>query len=534
MKALTLGSLFSGSGGFELAGSIFGIEPLWESEIEPLPIRVTERNFPECLKLGDISRIHGWAIPKVDIITGGSPCQDMSIAGKRDGLAGQRSVLFNEQIRIVKEMREDDRNSGRTGKDIRCRWMCWENVPGAFTSNQRRDFQSVLTEIVRIAEPEAPAVPIPEKGWSYAGCLMGEHGEWSVAYRTLDAKFWGVPQRRSRIYLVADFAGTTAPEILFERDGLSRHFAESRQAWENNHPHPAASVRTTSGCGGHDLGIRPIVLDNHPQDSRIGIREDGMSPTLTEKMGTGGNNVPMVMEPIPINDKATRHDGGGSTRNSDGAGNGLGIGQPGDPSPTLTAADRHGVAYCIQGSMIGRADKNGPQGSGINEDVSFTLNTVDRHGVAYALDRAAFNQGENALFGIAVEEELSPTIVAKGPNAVIQPTTVPEISGTLTAKMAKGTGGPAGDEMQNLVAEFPDYIVRRFTPLECGRLQGFPDWWTDSLGIEQPTFWEVARWLQNPASDSALYKMWGNGIALPCAMFVMAGIAKAAGGDESG
>ena len=343
------------------------------------------------------------------------------------------------------------------------------------------------------------------------------------------------------------------------------------------------------------------MLDNHPQDSRIGIREDGMSPTLTEKMGTGGNNVPMVMEPavafdcrnltpnveisatlqaksnggqslnyinpvfqpIPINDKATRHDGGGSTRNSDGAGNGLGIGQPGDPSPTLTAADRHGVAYCIQGSMIGRADKNGPQGSGINEDVSFTLNTVDRHGVAYALDRAAFNQGENALFGIAVEEELSPTIVAKGPNAVIQPTTVPEISGTLTAKMAKGTGGPAGDEMQNLVAEFPDYIVRRFTPLECGRLQGFPDWWTDSLGIEQPTFWEVARWLQifqtywevvsgkggakapktknqvikwlqNPASDSALYKMWGNGIALPCAMFVMAGIAKAAGGDESG
>ena len=285
------------------------------------------------------------------------------------------------------------------------------------------------------------------------------------------------------------------------------------------------ALERQAAAGGHDLGIRPIVLDNHPQDSRIGIREDGMSPTLTEKMGTGGNNVPMVMEPIPINDKATRHDGGGSTRNSDGAGNGLGIRQPGDPSPTLTAADRHGVAY--------------------------------------ALDRAAFNQGENALFGIAVEEELSPTIVAKGPNAVIQPTAVPEISGTLTAKMAKGTGGPAGDEMQNLVAEFPDYIVRRFTPLECGRLQGFPDWWTDSLGIEQPTFWEVARWLQifqtywevvsgkggakapktknqvikwlqNPASDSALYKMWGNGIALPCAMFVMAGIAKAAGGDESG
>ena len=156
MRELTLGSLFSGSGGFELAGSIFGIKPLWESEIEPFPMRVTERNFPDCLKLGDISQIHGWAIPKVDIITGGSPCQDMSIAGKRDGLGGERSCLFNEQIRIVKEMREDDRNAGRTGKQIRCRWMCWENVPGAFTSNQRRDFQAVLTEIIRIAEPKAP------------------------------------------------------------------------------------------------------------------------------------------------------------------------------------------------------------------------------------------------------------------------------------------------------------------------------------------------------------------------------------------
>lgn len=259
MNRLTLGSLFSGSGGFELAGSLFGIEPLWESEIEPLPIRVTERNFPNCLKLGNIAAIHGWSIPKVDIITGGSPCQDMSIAGKRDGLAGERSCLFNEQIRIVKEMREDDRTTGRTEADIRPRWMCWENVPGAFTSNQRQDFQAVLTEIIRIAEPKAPAVPIPPKGWPTAGCFMGEHGEWSVAYRVLDAKCWGVPQRRKRIYLVADFAGESAAEILLERNGLSGDFTESRQAWETNHPHPeiCSGEASRNVCGGGNRSEQP-------------------------------------------------------------------------------------------------------------------------------------------------------------------------------------------------------------------------------------------------------------------------------------
>lgn len=263
MSNLTLGSLFSGSGGFELAGSLFGIEPLWESEVEPLPIRVTERNFPNCLKLGNIITLHGWSIPKVNIISGGSPCQGMSIAGKREGLADDRSCLFNEQIRITKEMREDDRNAGRAGTDIRPRWMCWENVAGALTSNNRQDFQAVLTEIIRIADPEAPPVPIPPKGWPYAGCFMGEHGEWSVAYRTLDAQYWPcTPQRRLRIYLVADFAGASAPEILFERNGLSGDFAESRQAWETNHPHPEIRPGEASRIDGGGAARNSILATN--------------------------------------------------------------------------------------------------------------------------------------------------------------------------------------------------------------------------------------------------------------------------------
>ena len=171
--------------------------------------------------LGDITQIDGHKIPPVDVITGGSPCQDLSVAGARAGLAGERSGLFMEQIRIVKEMRDEDRRTGRSGWAIRPRFMVWENVPGAFSSNQGRDFQAVLTEIVKIADPNAPDVPVPDKGkWTKSGCLYDELGRWSVAWRIHDAQFWGVPQRRKRIAVVADFGGLAAPEVLFERKGL--------------------------------------------------------------------------------------------------------------------------------------------------------------------------------------------------------------------------------------------------------------------------------------------------------------------------
>lgn len=160
--------------------------------------------------LGDITLIRGDEIEPVDCIIGGSPCQDLSVAGKRAGLSGERSGLFMEQIRIVKEMRN------RYGK---LRYMVWENVPGAFSSNSGEDFRIVLEEIAKIAD-ESAVIPRPPKGkWSYAGCIMGDG--WSVAWRTHDAQFWGVPQRRRRIALVADFGGESAPEILFERDGMS-------------------------------------------------------------------------------------------------------------------------------------------------------------------------------------------------------------------------------------------------------------------------------------------------------------------------
>lgn len=177
---------------------------------------------------GDITKLHGYDLPVVDVITGGSPCQDLSVAGKREGLAGERSGLFMEQIRIVKEMREHDRATGRPDELVRPRFMVWENVPGAFSSNGGKDFQAVLTEIIRIAEPDAPNVPMPDKGkWPKSGCLYDEMEGWSVAWRVHDAQFWGVPQRRKRIALVADFGGMCAPEVLFERKGLSRYPAES-------------------------------------------------------------------------------------------------------------------------------------------------------------------------------------------------------------------------------------------------------------------------------------------------------------------
>ncbi len=569
MTEITIGSLFSGSGGFELAASICGIKPIWASEIEPLPILVTKKNFPEMKHLGDIGYVKGDKIDPVTIISGGSPCQDMSIAGQRAGLDGDRSGLFRQQIRIVKEMRNSDIKKGRTGKDIRPRFMVWENVPGAFSSNRGGDFRAVLQEIAGIAD-ETAAVPFPPKNkWAEAGCIMGD--TFSIAWRTLDAEYWGVPQRRKRIFLVADFGGNTAPKVLFKRQGLRRDFKESREAWQG--------ITRNSERSAHATGRNSVVLENHPQDSRVTFAKDNIVPTLTGQMGTGGgqhaihprpitlqirggcqgggkgplmqidksatlstHNTQTLFEPIPIADKATRYKGGGNDRNDDGSANGLGVGEPGDPANTLTASDRHAVACPVVAFEPGAAVRIG--GHIYQDGKAGTVRAEpgdNRQAVAYAIGR------DNS----SVTEETAQSLTASDVPGSVAHSVYPEKSGTLTVKMAKGTGGPAGDECQNLVAV--DYVIRRLTPLECCRLQGFPDDWTENIAMENPSaktirewmiiwaeWWrligradgiqlpkdakQTERWLADPVSDSALYKMWGNGIALPCAIFVFEGI----------
>ena len=595
---LTLGSLFDGSGGFPLAGLLCGITPVWASEIEPFPIRVTTKRLPFMKHYGDISQMDGGRIEPVDIITFGSPCTDMSIAGKRSGLDGQQSVLFYQAIRIIKAMR-----CATNGKYPR--YICWENVPGAFSSNKGEDFKAVLDAVIGVVEPNAQ-VPMPEKNlWPYADIYMGDG--WSLAYRTLDAQYWGVPQRRKRIFLVADFAADSAGQILFESEGLSGYSAESFRSWQRTAGSAAACAGAAGGiCLNDQGGIRmevshevagtlraethghaPCVVDaagfntehsaesrsigyeeersptiragkvpaavyeNHSQDTRYTGPLD-VAPTVSSNYGMGGNNQPFVVkdEDTPKTLKIRSGcEGGGkgaliqedksatlSCNNdqtvfvpkaygicskashammSDNPHSGI---YEADTSRTLDTGggnpgcNQGGIAvvesYSIQGSMIGREDKNGPQGDGVNEDVSFTLNTVDRHAV-YAMTTGSYTQ---------VEEETAPTLMAR--------------------------------DFKDPATVNCGYTVRRLTPTECARLQGFPDWWCADLGTAEPTmddlrYWysvfethrrvtgsaakprtlkQIAKWLKDPYTDAAEYKMWGNGVALPCVYFVLAGI----------
>lgn len=215
------------------------------------------------IHLGDITKLNGAELPIVDIITGGSPCQDLSVAGARKGLSGDCSKLFLEQVRIVREMREHDRKANqRSGEFIRPRFMVWENVPGALSSNGGKDFQKVLTEIVRVVE-ECPDLPLPKR-WTKAGLLYSEMGRWSVAWRVHDAQFWGVPQRRKRIALIADFGGLTAGEILFDRASLSGNFEprkEERQeaAARTGRSFDCYDARGNGGGGDADPHGRPRI-----------------------------------------------------------------------------------------------------------------------------------------------------------------------------------------------------------------------------------------------------------------------------------
>ena len=285
---MKLGSLFDGSGTCPLAAQMTGFKPIWASEIEPFPIAVTQSQFPKMKHLGDITKIDGSQIEPVDFITFGSPCQDLSVAGKRAGLNGARSGLFMEAVRIIKEMR--GATNGRYPQIA-----MWENVPGAFSSNKGEDFQAVLEELCKICDPTI-SIPRPTntKGnprkWEHEGFIVADG--FSIAWRLLDAQFWGVPQRRKRIFLVADFGGQCAGQILFECEGLSRDFRQSREKGQNTRPFTEKRIDEANRERERE---RVISVENHPADSRVSIIEDGTVQTLTSRMGTGGGNVPLVM-----------------------------------------------------------------------------------------------------------------------------------------------------------------------------------------------------------------------------------------------
>ena len=950
-KKLTLGSLFDGSGGFPLGGILAGIEPKWSAEIEPFPVLVTHKRLPQVKHYGDVSVINGADLEPVDIITFGSPCQDLSIAGKRAGIQeGERSNLFFQAIRIIKEMRE-----ATNGKYPR--YCTWENVPGAFSSNKGEDFRAVLEAVISVKE-DGVEVPAPEnKRWAKSDVLLGSG--WSVAYRVLDAQYWGVPQRRARIYLVGDFAGESAGEILFKSEGLSGYTPQGFRSWQGaaggvkesvgetgeradadggegrtycvntqgqsgvsvteeysgtliaqdhgNHPavmqetpkaagfsteHSAQSrsigygeeVSPTLRTGAVPAALKPeetIPIENHPADSRVKISEDGKVQALTGRMGTGGGNVPLVAEPektggivfakgtrphsaqeaptykesdvantlntfdvgesranelavqpvtlkmrsgkpgggkgpLTQNNKSatlgTHNDqtlfqpmekpvgfdryngavtgdvahtldtGGGNTKpmvfepehkaygiakeafnsgenanfnftvteeksptlqtrmphavakpeikafgvcsfcshsmmsdnphsgfyeaktsrtldrsggnavtsnqggicivapaaeeqetydvrfTSDGTKNARGHCYKTDISRCLDTSEQNpdsnhgGVAvvalepgaasrigghvytdgksgtlranagdnqqavvaftqnernevrdlgehsgalaaqpgskqqtYVLQGSMIGRDDKNGPRGSGINEDVSFTLNTSDRHAVAFA-DKSAplsandgpkgpssqqlgnpaenfvaergdgeatvYHSSKNSHHTKFTDEPMTDTLVAtdyKDPPtvSVFHSNHASGMNADFSETESLRTLAASDYKDPPTVCEEPMYIVRRLTPVECARLQGFPDWWCDGLAITDPSdeemaFWtevwdtwrkatnpngkpkterQIRKWLADPYTDAAEYKLWGNGVSLPIVYFVLSGIAWAAGKD---
>ena len=251
---ITMGSLFDGIGGFPLAAVRCGIVPLWASEIEAFPIAVTALRFPGMIHVGDITKLNGAELPPVDIICGGSPCQDLSIAGARAGLAGERSGLFMEQVRIVKEMRNESKRNSGSDMLIQPRFLVWENVPGAFSSGEPKgeDFRIVLEEIVRI-DCSPVSIPRSDAGaWKSAGgILLG--GAFSLCWRVLDAQYWGVAQRRNRIFLVADFGGLAAFQVLFEQDCLSWYPAPCLGAWEGA---AAAAQDGVADAGGTDPDTR--------------------------------------------------------------------------------------------------------------------------------------------------------------------------------------------------------------------------------------------------------------------------------------
>ena len=561
---MTLGSLFDGIGGFPLAAVHCGGVPVWASEIEPFPMRVTKLRFPDMIHVGDITKLDGAKLPPVDVICGGSPCQDLSVAGLRKGLAGERSGLFMDQVRIVKEMRAEDERRGVSDDFIRPRYLVWENVPGAFSSANGEDFRAVIEEIVHIKDSTCH-VPRPDTGrWESAGAaILGD--QFSLAWRVLDAQYWGVAQRRRRIFLVADFGGLTAPKILFEQERLLRDPAEGQDqgkgvtaaagnssadsggsrvaeekqvdifAFHINQREETINLNGISGAlmattnmqmqtfvaegmrkfesaekkeeclclndqGGERMDVSVDItatlragMSGHPplvmgiQQGSAGT-EEIPDPALTEEAETGGNNQQILFENHGIDARYTG---------------------PHEVAPTMSA--RYGTggnnvplvsdmpeSYCIAGNIIDREVQNGGNGLGCQPDISYTLTSADRHAVFSRQRSDEFLQNRVTATQSARQHKDATDLVCEPYQNTV---------GTIGYTDHKGINNQYVSEDKCIVENRK--LIRRLTPLECERLQGFPDHWTDIPG----------------ASDSARYKALGNSVAIPCVDFVLRGIA---------
>ena len=458
--------------------------------------------------LGDITKINGAEIEVVDVITGGSPCQDLSIAGKRAGLAGARSGLFMEQVRIVKEMREHDRENGRTGDMVRPRFMVWENVPGAFSSNKGQDFAAVLEEIIRIAEPEAPDIEVPEKGWNTWGGYHDEvGGRWSVAWRVHDAQHWGVPQRRRRISVVADFGGDTAGEILFERKSVSGYLAESGAARERLAGNAESSAGRTgksiahtygeTGVGYWQNGIQTLRAEGENRPSRpsnvvVCSTGNGISSALSSRENSGLNREAVLCAGFKAGQGAQ-------------AG---GIGYSEEVSPTLNAECGGNKPAVVALDMSHACDIIRDCGE-VSQSLQARMGTGGNQvPLTYQKTTGTLSPGAHAGSYNGQDAYNDMLVCGENRQQAWSQKRFAEYDSDENSVSLRASGGDYGGGSECLVAR-QNMIVRRLTPLECERLQGFPDQWTD-IGE-----WSDSKGKLRKPSDSPRYKALGNSIALP-------------------
>lgn len=523
--------------------------------------------------LGDITKMSGYTIPPVDVITFGSPCQDLSIAGKRLGMAGERSGLFSEAVRIIREMRYA--TFGAYPK-----YAVWENVPGAFSSNKGEDFHAVLQSLCRIIDPVA-VIPRPTDArggikWPRAGAILADH--YSLAWRTMDAQHWGVPQRRLRISLVLDLTGGRAGEVLFEPESLRGHFAPGIAAGQ------ATAGAVENGAGTADRAFTLKIRSGCEGGGKGALVQTEKSATLS----TLQDQTLFVAEPSKAYSFDSLASNSMKSSNPRSGCREVEIAKTLDTSPPDPAKNQGGIAiveptFCIQGNTIDRADTAGANGTGVKEDVCYTLNTIDRPAVAFALDcrnmtaneelsatlQAKDNGGQSLNYINPVAEPLiydargngdgitSPTMTGDHNSRVTDYTAITlqgdTVAGALLARDYKGPGRadslgrviaqPVGADLYNgtltgdkavtltaatakggtntvpsVIEKIIRWIVRRLTPTECERLQGYPDGWTD-LGE-----WVDSKGKTHKDADTPRYKALGNSIALPQWYYVLGGI----------